>query len=541
MISVTFDSHVYLFTDDDGVFTVGVAIHESTEQASLCGPDGECDCERAYVDEAALVEEEMAACDKYYAELLENDPFGEEFFGEMTVNGREEQRARGAENGVVAMETRDPASVQSADGGDHVERTAVAAAQQQSINLDFIAAQRNKNTTRKLEQTFSRFVDYMLKKGAPKNVGDILSMVPVLLDQYVGGFILDLQFTAKDGSVQDYEPDTLTSYHRGIAKKLEELGYPWDLLRDVGFKTSRDVLAAKRKSLKGKEKGNRPNRADGLSEADEEKMWVTGVMGLQNLEALLNMVWYATSKLLGFRGNHEARQLRWGDFTKVTDNEGGVVHIEWNERLSKTRMGNTSHLRAFKPKLFPNKSNPERCPLAAFKLFEEKQPQSMREPDSPFYLAINTNRPTENSRWFKASPMGVDTIGKSCPEWLQKPALLVGNWPTTVYGVPCWVNFSILVKTRCWSHNCQGIRTHHLSSIMPWPTRNSSGRWVMCCNMSRRLTAGSVLTPSLTRALSWLFHSERPWGQTSQWKVPRAGRWRCIVRECLWAQHSTRP
>ena len=37
MISVTFDSHVYLFTDEDGVFTVGVAIHES-EQASLCGP-----------------------------------------------------------------------------------------------------------------------------------------------------------------------------------------------------------------------------------------------------------------------------------------------------------------------------------------------------------------------------------------------------------------------------------------------------------------------------------------------------------------------
>ena len=82
---------------------------------------------------------------------------------------------------------RAPASVQSADGGDHVERTAVAAAHQQSINLDFIAGQRNKNTTRKLEQTFSRFVHYMLKKGAAKNVGDILGMVPVLLDQYVGG------------------------------------------------------------------------------------------------------------------------------------------------------------------------------------------------------------------------------------------------------------------------------------------------------------------------------------------------------------------
>ena len=134
-----------------------------------------------------------------------------------------------------------------------------------------------------------------------------------------GGFILDLQFTAKDGSVQDYEPDTLTSYHRGVAKKLEELGYPWDLLRDVGFKTSRDVLAAKWESLKGNGKRNRPNRVDGLSEADEEKMWITGVMGLQNPEALSNMVWYATTKLLGFRRNHEARQLRWGDLTKVTD------------------------------------------------------------------------------------------------------------------------------------------------------------------------------------------------------------------------------
>ena len=112
---------------------------------------------------------------------------GRNFFGEMTVNGREEQSARGAENGAVVMEIRAPASVQSADGGDHVKRTAVAAAQQQSINLYFIAGQWNKNTTRKLEQTFSRFVHYMLKKGAAKNVGDILSMVPVLPDQYVEG------------------------------------------------------------------------------------------------------------------------------------------------------------------------------------------------------------------------------------------------------------------------------------------------------------------------------------------------------------------
>ena len=41
------------------------------------GPTGKSDCESAYVDEAALLEEEMAACDIYYAELLENDPFGE--------------------------------------------------------------------------------------------------------------------------------------------------------------------------------------------------------------------------------------------------------------------------------------------------------------------------------------------------------------------------------------------------------------------------------------------------------------------------------
>ena len=91
---------------------------------------------------------------------------------------------------------------------------------------------------------------------------------------------------------------------------------------------------------------------------------------------------------------------------------------------SKTRTGNTSHLRAFKPKLFPNKSHPERCPLAAFKLFEDKRPKSMREPDSPFYLAINTDRPTENSRWFKASPMGVDTIGKFMPRMAAKASLV---------------------------------------------------------------------------------------------------------------------
>ena len=290
-------------------------------------------------------------------------------------------------------------------------------------NLKCINELRNPNTMRKFDLAFKHFSQWMETKENPSSLQGISEMDPVLLDRFLGAFLIGLRGTDKSGRVFEYEPDTLSSYLRGIAKKLELAGYGHDIFKYSIFKTTQNVLASQKRSLKQQGKGNKPNRADVVSLADKEKLWELGVMGMDTPESLLNLLWFATTKLLGFWGVRETRQLRWGDFEWVMDTNGQVDHIVWTEREIKTRHGNNTR-RAFAPKLWPNTEKPGHCSIRAMELYPDKRPAHIRTADSPFYLAINYNRPKVTSVWFKGNPMGVDTIGKFMRRMSAKAGLV---------------------------------------------------------------------------------------------------------------------
>ena len=70
----------------------------------------------------------------------------------------------------------------------------------------------------------------------------------------------------------DYEPDTLTSYHRSIARYLKENKYPFDMVTDKQFQTPRTVLMSKRKELKQKGKGSKPQASETITPSKEKLM-----------------------------------------------------------------------------------------------------------------------------------------------------------------------------------------------------------------------------------------------------------------------------
>lgn len=90
--------------------------------------------------------------------------------------------------------------------------------------------------------------------------------------------------------------------HRAINRKLEDIGYGHNIVESPLFKMSKRVLEARRRELKQEGRGNRPNRAEALTAADEEKLWDCGQMGLGSPDALINNLWFALTKLFGFRG-----------------------------------------------------------------------------------------------------------------------------------------------------------------------------------------------------------------------------------------------
>ncbi|KAL5007131.1 hypothetical protein ScPMuIL_015937 [Solemya velum] len=113
----------------------------------------------------------------------------------------------------------------------------------------------------------AKFVGW-LNKAPRRESRDILSIPVVELDTYIGAFLLSLR--KKDGT--DYEPDTITSFHRGVDRYPRDNKYPHDIIKSRLFGTSGEILKGKRTELKEKGPVNKPNRAEPISDNEEDKL-----------------------------------------------------------------------------------------------------------------------------------------------------------------------------------------------------------------------------------------------------------------------------
>ena len=263
------------------------------------------------------------------------------------------------------------------------------------------------------QRAFSKYL--IEKKGEHR---DMLTLRPALLDQYISSYLLDLKVTKKiNGEKVQTNPETTTlgNYFSMLCKYFELNDYPEDIINSENFKMCSNLVKSRKKDLTEQGKGNLPNRARLIEDKEEDKLWETGAFGDSNPESLLHAVFYTTSMALGFRAKHEATQLELGDFEVVREESGDIKWIQWSERATKRRHGENpdaeAQVRPFKPKIFPSSSNLSKCPVRLFMLYLSKRPETQQTPNSKFYLAINCNRPNQDSKWYKASNMGRDRIG----------------------------------------------------------------------------------------------------------------------------------
>ena len=76
-------------------------------------------------------------------------------------------------------------------------------------------------------------------------VRDVLSIPAEDLDTHLCDFLRTLK--KADGT--EYEPDTLTSYHRGIDRALQDRGYRFSLVTSQEFRLSKKMLETRRREL----------------------------------------------------------------------------------------------------------------------------------------------------------------------------------------------------------------------------------------------------------------------------------------------------
>ena len=269
---------------------------------------------------------------------------------------------------------------------------------------DFILSKRPENTMKKTKYDMNIWKRYF---DSENDLRDIENIPADELNVHICRFFM--QAKKKNGTA--YEPNTLTCFLRSLQRYLNDKSSSINVFKDQAFNKAREVLSAKRKVVvRENAKGNRPQAARELTEEEEDKLFRLGEFGDNNPEALQRTVWWLLSLHFGFRARDESRRLKWGDVKLCGDEENGGEFLVWqSERGSKTRNGNGQQ-RAFNP--VAEATNGERCPIRFYKEFMKRRPESMKDPEAPFFLAINHKRKPENPVWYQKSPLGKNEIGK---------------------------------------------------------------------------------------------------------------------------------
>ena len=130
---------------------------------------------------------------------------------------------------------------------------------------NYVDEHKSANTKRKIRSAVNRFQTW-IDENEKERSKPIEDYEPRELNHKLGAFIMTLK--KKDGT--EYEPDTVASYVRSINSHLKTVGYSEVLLTSDEFGLMRDVLDSKKKDLKDMGKGNRPNRAEAITDDNEE-------------------------------------------------------------------------------------------------------------------------------------------------------------------------------------------------------------------------------------------------------------------------------
>lgn len=225
-------------------------------------------------------------------------------------------------------------------------------------------------------------------------------------------FFVEIRQTTNENKGKEYEPGTLQTYRNGLRRYfLERVCPPAPDNFDIdNFEDVATMLSVKKKDLKKKGFGNKPNAAQPLEDDEVEKMWSTGAIGLQNPRSLLRLVWWNNVTHLGMRAFKEQYDCQLDDFT-ITEQ-----YVEYKERQTKNRQGDegsaTKRARKYNNKIWKTDGG-ERDPYRAFTEYVGHRPKGEKVPRNFFLTPVEN--PISNV-WYKMVPVGRNKLAKQMQE-----------------------------------------------------------------------------------------------------------------------------
>ena len=270
---------------------------------------------------------------------------------------------------------------------------------------NIVANQKNKSTASKTFYDLKLLKYFMLKQEESREVHEI---PPPELGPILCKFFVSVRKC--DGT--NYEPVSLRAFLGSFERHLRNKNYGHSVIHGIEFVKVREVLQAKMKELKSEGRGNKPQRAEPITDNEIEQLWETNQLGSSSPESIFNTLWFFNTVSFGLRGSDEHRDMCWGD-VKLFADESGHEYLEFAERQTKTRQGsNPRDVRTVKPKMWANLTEPDKCPVNIYKLYASKRPVDYSNPTDPFYISTHTNQNAMKAgdQWFKRQPIGQNKL-----------------------------------------------------------------------------------------------------------------------------------
>lgn len=199
---------------------------------------------------------------------------------------------------------------------------------------------------------------------------DICVIQPRELNSIICKFLINVR--TKSGT--EYEPTSVKGMISSFDRYLRANNYGTSIKKGDIFDQARRVLTAKTMDLKKMGKGNKPNKAQAVTDEEVDRLFNTGQMGMEHPDALLRMMWFQNTVHFGMRTVTEHVNMKWGDI-KLCTSKSGTQFLQYSERATKTRTGaNPGNVRDVPPRSWKNLEDPSRCHVLAYIKYKELRP-----------------------------------------------------------------------------------------------------------------------------------------------------------------------
>ena len=316
----------------------------------------------------------------------------------------------------------------------------------------------------KIWKTWSEYRNSVVKNEQVPE--DISTLDGDKLQYWLSRFVLEVR--KKSGL--EYPPNTLHHICCGLLRHLRENERPEiDIFKDTNFADFRATLDGEMKRLQSLGLGTKKRQAEPLTEAEENLLWSSGILGDHSPQALVDTIFFMNGIYFALRSGQEHRKLRFNPpQIELVEHAGERAYLQYREDISKNNPGGLKG-RKQKPKVVvhhENTEDPSRCFVRLFKLYQSKCPST--RPKDAFYLQP-LKKPTENC-WYSPRPIGHCSLDNTVSR-LCKSAGIEGyktNHSLRVTTATRLFQAGVdeqLIMERTGHHSTDGIRTYKRSSV----------------------------------------------------------------------------